>query len=262
VTERAERWQLFAVGVALALGLNLWLSIVVLPALFVGVLRHGMTHASTLMVALLPLGLLLVGVWRRSETFLLLLFPLGLLAPVALAPAMVSAHVYGPLRFTLVGLGLVAYLLGVSFFTSFREAPPPAGIRPLASSRQPQPERWRRRVRVYRGLVALSVVVPGMFLYLVNFDGRNQAFLVEMFPGRVTAMTTVIDLAVIALWLALYMHAFLGVLKPHRSGDRDLVASLGLAREQARRGRPRPLFYVGVFAALAGMVLLLALRHM
>ena len=95
----------------------------------------------------------------------------------------------------------------------------------------------------------------------MNFDDTNQAFLVQMFPGRVAPMTTVLNLAVIALWVLLYLRVFLGVLKPHRSGDRDLTTHLGQLLEQARRGRPRPLFYLGVIAALASMAALLALRH-
>jgi hypothetical protein len=106
------------------------------------------------------------------------------------------------------------------------------------------------------------VVLPATLLYWVNFDRTNQSFIADMYPGRVAPMTTVINLAVIGLWVVLYLRVFLGVLKPHRSGDRDLVTDLGRIREQARRGRPRVLFYIGVIAALVFMGTLLALRHM
>jgi hypothetical protein len=255
---QSERWRRFADGVALALGINVWMSIDILPGLFVGALKA----RSVLALAIMPLVVLAIGLWRRSETVLLLIFPSAVLAPVALAPPMASAYVYGPIRFTVVAVGLITYLLGVSFFTSFREMAPPVGVRPLASSRQATPERWKRRVRIYRGLVILSVILPATLLYWVNFDETNQAFIADMFPSRVAPMTTVINLAVIALWVLLYLRVFLGVLKPHRSGDRDLVTDLGRIREQARRGRPRALFYVGVVAALAFMATLLALRHL
>lgn len=251
------RWRAFAEGVAAALGVNVWVSVVLLPGLFVGAFRAG----PVLGLSLLPLVVLALGLWRRSESVLLLLYPSSLLVPVGFAPAMAGAHVYGPIRFTVVGVGLVAYLLGVSFFAAFREPRPPVGVRPLSSTREATPERWRRRQRVYRGLVALSILVPAVLLWQVNFDARNQAYLAEMFPGRVAAMTTVLNLGAVGVWVGLYAHAFLGVLRPHRSGDRDLVTRLAAMREQARRGRPRPVFYLAVAASLGFMILFLWSRQ-
>ena len=73
-------------------------------------------------------------------------------------------------------------------------------------------------------------------------------------------MTVLLDLLVILAWLALYIWVFLGALKPHRTGDRDLVTRLALIEADARRGRPRPVFYLAVAAALGLMTLLLYTR--
>ena len=46
------------------------------------------------------------------------------------------------------------------------------------------------------------------------------------------------------------------VLQPlhgHLQHDRDLLAALEADRRHARRGRPRPAFYLAVFVALAAM---------
>ena len=252
VLAHPKRWRAFADAVALALGANVWISVVVLPGFFVGAFR---TPASIFLAAL-PLVALAAGLWRRSETVLLLVYPSALMVPVALSPAIASSFVYGPIRFVVVAIGLVAYLFGVSFFSSFYEPPPPESMRPLASSRQPSPPRWRRRFRMYRMLTALSVVFPIVFLYTANFDKTSERFLHEMFPGRVAGMTTVLDLAVIAAWVAIFHLFFLNILARHRTGDRALITELGAIRSQARRGKPRPVFYVAVISALLFMLIL------
>ncbi len=93
----ARRWKAFADGVAFALGVNVWVSIVILPAAFVGVLSGG----SHLAAAGLPFAVLLLGLARRSEAILLGLFPAALLVPVSLEPQIASSYVYGPARFAL-----------------------------------------------------------------------------------------------------------------------------------------------------------------
>jgi hypothetical protein len=255
-TER--RWRAFADLVAFALGVNVWISMVVLPAAFVGALAGGFREAC----AALPLLILLLGLLRRSEVVLLGVFPAAILVPIAASPQMASSHVYGPIRFTVVALGVVAYLLGVSFFTAFHEPPAPVSERRLTSAQTTRPARWQRRERVYWGLFALSIAFPAIILWLANFDSEIQADLEGMYPGRVALMTTMIDVGVIALWLSLYLGVFLGVMRPHRTGDRDLVTRIALARSEAETGRPRARFYLGVVAALVFMALLVVLRHM
>jgi hypothetical protein len=254
-TER--RWRAFADAVAFALGINVWVSVVVLPGLFIGA-AHG---PAAVLVGAVPLAILILGLWLRSETILLLAYPGAILLPIGLAPHMASSYVYGPVRFTIVALGVAAYLFGVSFFTTFHEPPPPVSTRALSSAQAGTPHRWRRRERVYWTLFALSLVFPALLIAWVNFDSQIQAYIGEKFAGRVALMTTVLNVGVIVLWLGIYHYAFLGVLRPHRTGDRDLATAIGIARADARSGRPRRRFYAGVLVALLLMAFLLFARH-
>ncbi len=255
VTER--KWRTFADVVAFTLGVNVWITIVILPAVFVAALRGKMIVA-----ALLPFGMLMLGLARRSELILLGLFPSALLVPISLNPALASSHVYGPVRFVLVALGVVAYLFGVSFFTTFHEPPAPKSVRALSSAQQGPPSRWLRRERVYWMLTAMCIVFPAFLIAWVCFDDGIATYLGEMYPGRVALMTTALAVGAIVLWLAIFHYAFLGVLRPHRTGDRDLVAALAKARADAKSGKPRGRFYIAVAIALGAMAALLLLRHL
>jgi hypothetical protein len=252
-----RRWRTFADVVAFALGTNVWISIVILPAIFVGALHT----SGQILAAILPFAVLIFGLARRSEAILLGLFPAGLLVPIGLWPQMASQHVYGPIRFTLVALGIVAYLFGVSFFTTFHEPPTPRSVRGLSSAQAGPPSRWQRRERMYWILTAMSVVIPTVLIAWVNFDSSVEDYLGEMYPGRVALMTTALTVGAIALWLGIYHYAFLGVLRPHRTGDRDLVTALAQARADAKTGKPRSRFYIAVAIALVAMASLIFLRH-
>jgi hypothetical protein len=254
----ARKWRTFADVVAFTLGTNVWISIVILPAAFVGALRGG----AMIGAAVLPFGVLLLGLARRSELVLLGLFPSALLVPISLQPQLASSHVYGPVRFALVALGVIAYLFGVSFFTTFHEPPAPRSVRPLSSAQQGPAERWQRRERVYWLLTALSLLIPSVLIAWVNFDRSVADFLGEMYPGRVALMTTALTAGAIVLWLGIYHYAFLGALRPHRTGDRDLVGALAQARADAKAGKPRGRFYLSVGIALGAMLLLILLRHL
>jgi hypothetical protein len=255
-TER--RWKTFADVVAFALGTNVWITIVILPAIFVGALHGG----SRIAAAALPFVVLMLGLVRRSEATLLGLFPAAILVPIALQPQMASSYVYGPVRFTLVSLGVVAYLFGVSFFTTWHEPPAPRSIRGLTSAQVGPAERWQRRERVYWMLTGMSLIIPTVLIAWVNFDSAIEDYLGEMYPGRVALMTTALTVGAIVLWLGIYHYAFLGVLRPHRTGDRDLVGALAQARADAKAGKPRPRFYLAVVLALAAMASLILLRHL
>jgi hypothetical protein len=251
-------WRAFADAVAIALGVNIWVSIILLPGLFTGAWHS----AGAVGLALAPLAVLGLGVWRRSDAVLLFGYPVALLLPALASPALVASPVYGPVRFAIVAASLIAYLLGAALLTGFRPPRPPAAARPLSSSHQPQPARWRRRFRVYRMLALASFAFPVVLLLKVNFDADDRAFLREVFPGRVDEMTTLFNLAVVGVWIGLYVTVFLGALVPHRTGDRDLVVDLASIKQRAARGRPGPLFYLGVVAALGFMTLLMLLRYL
>ena len=256
VTQR--RWRTFADVVAFALGTNVWISIVILPAIFVGAL-HGFWRTAA---ALLPEAVLLLGLQRRSEAILLGLFPAAVLVPVGLQPQLASQHVYGPIRFMLVALGVVAYLFGVAFFTTFHEPPAPKSVRGLSSAQAGPPPRWRRRERVYWMLTIMCLVIPAFLIAWVSYDDGIADYLGRMYPGRVALMTIALAVGAIVLWLIIFHYAFLGVLRPHRTGDRDLVTKLAQARADAKSGKPRSRFYLAVAIALAAMMGLLLLRHL
>src|SRR6201999_2512114 len=95
------------------------------------------------------------GLARRSEAVLLGVFPAAILVPIALQPQMASSYVYGPVRFVLVALGVIASLFGVSFFTTWHEPPAPRSIRGLTSAQAGPAERWQRRERGYWMLMAM-----------------------------------------------------------------------------------------------------------
>ena len=255
-TER--RWRTFADVVAFALGTNVWISIVILPAIFIGALKSGKQIA----LAALPFGVLWLGLWKRSEAILMALFPAAVLVPIAFNPKLADSHVYGPIRFSLVAAGVVAYLFGVAFFTTFHEPPAPRSVRGLSSAASGPAERWQRRERVYWMLTGMSVVIPAVLIAWVNFDTSIADYLGEMYPGRVALMTTALTAGAIVLWLGIYHYAFLGVLRPHRTGDRDLVGALAHARTDAKVGKPRRRFYAAVTLALVAMGILIIVRHM
>ena len=74
-------------------------------------------------------------------------------------------------------------------------------------------------------------------------------------------MLTLLNVGAIGAWLLIYTYVFLGILRPHRTGDRDLVVELAQIRASSKRGKPRPLFYAGVAAAMGFMLLLLLSRY-
>jgi hypothetical protein len=254
ILKTSSRWRAFADIVAMALGINVWVSVVLLPSVFVG--RWAAPGN------VLPLVVLVFGLWRRSELWLLLLFPAALMVPVGFAPELASAHVYSVARFVIVGVGLVAYLLGISFFTSFYEPPPPESSRPLASSRRPQPARWQRRYRLYWAMTILSAVFPATMLYVSNFDDATQAFLRQMYPGRANQMLAVLDLVIIVAWVLVCGRYFVGLLRLHRTGDPELARRITRIRLDLDRRRPRTAFYVGVIAAIGFMLLFLFARNL
>jgi hypothetical protein len=115
---------------------------------------------------------------------------------------------------------------------------------------------------MYWMLTVLSLVIPTVLIAWVNFDRGIANYLGQMSPGRVALMTTALTAGAIVLWLGIYHYAFLGVLRPHRTGDRDLVTALAQARADAKAGKPRGRFYLAVALALAAMCLLILVRHL
>lgn len=251
-----EKWRAFADIVAVALGFNVWVSLILVPGLFIGAYRSPLFLA----LSAIPLGLLVLGLFRRSESLLLLGFPLGLLLPAAAEPALLDEEVFGSVRFVLVAAGLVAYMFGASVFTFFHEPGTPAQTRLLSSASKPTPPRWRRRFRVYNYLAVIAAIYPVTLIGTLLFWDRAREFMRNVYPGRAEIMAALFCLIILAVWALLYYFFFFGALKHHRTGDRDLLADLALLRRRARRGKPGLLFYAGVVVALALMFVLLGIR--
>ncbi len=245
--------------VAAALGVNTWVSLVLVPALFVGAFTR---QPALWALAPLPLVLLGVGVTRRSPLWLLLAFPASLLLPVALDPRIVAEGNATPLPLLVSAVSLVGFLFGAAYLSSYAAAEAPAGRRTLKRSlAAAQPERWRRRRRMYVALTVFTAVFPAVLFYKIVLHRETRAFLAELYPGeRASAMLALLLVGALALWLVLLLHVVVGPLQKHRTGDKDLVADLDRLRHDTRQGAPRLSFYVGVVLALALMALILSMR--
>ena len=239
----------------LVLGTNVWLTLVVVPALFVARDAHA-GPAWTLLVgaALVPL---VVGALTGSSSWLLLGFPAALLMPLAVEPRLVSEHLGSPLAFTVAAAGIFAHCFGVATLL-MPPAPRPHAVRALAAPLAP---RWRRRERLYAAFALLSFLLAARLVHAVNFNARNRAYLRELYPARETLIVAVLNLGALALWAAIFHGCFLWLLKRHREGDRDLTYELRQLRADAARTTPRPLFYLSVAGALLFMGLFAALRY-
>jgi hypothetical protein len=247
--------------VAAALGLNVWVSLILVPGLFVGSFDR---HLAFAVFAPVPLAALGVGIARKSPIWLLLTYPATLLIPVAIDPRTASENAQGPVTFALSAVSLVGFLFGSSYLTgapATRAGEAEERVRRLPATEKVAP-RWRRRTRIYVALALLSGIFPAALLYAVNFAGESRAYLHEMFgEDRTPALLALLNLGVLCLWLALYAIGFLGPLAHHRTGDRDLVRDLEQIRRDARQGKPRVIFYFAVLFALGFMGLLIFLRY-
>lgn len=253
---RYDRWHAFAQAIALALGVNLWISLVLAPGLVVGAFGSQATSVPLALTTLfLPLPLLFFGLKTRNETVLLFAFPSALLVPIALSPSIASQQLYGPVRMAIVAIGLVAFLAGASTLTSFREPPAPKSRRPLKSSMDPTSPRWRRRNRLYAMLAILSLVYPLALLYHINFDKSGALAMGESYSGRVATFTTLLNVLAVATWLLMLARFFVAPLEGHRRGDKILQRELSAIRTRAERQRPRLLFYLCGLTALVLMAL-------
>ncbi len=250
--------RLSADAVVLALGLNVWLALVILPAAFGGSFAKGPLYW---VLAPLPIAPLLVGLIRRSARWLLLGFPAVLLLPAAVDTHAIEENAQSPVAFALLALGLLAFLFGAAYLTGLEGGAPasPGRMRRLPAAERVAP-RWRRRQRVYFALATLSGIFPLVLVYEVDFSPTTRAFLHELYPGRVPALLAALGVGVLVVWGVLYWIAFLGPMWHHRTGDRALTRRLDQIRQESHNAAPRLVFYVAVLIALGFMGTLLWMR--
>lgn len=245
---------------ALFLGINVWISLVLTPVLTSGVLAR---HPAIGVVAPLPLLLLLGGIWRRSPVVLSFAYPAALLLPTAVDARVASGLASNAWSLPLATVGLIGFLLGTAALAGPGVVfATPTRTRRLAGSLLAEaPGRWQRRRRVYFALIALSAIFPAALLYQVALSPSTRGYLEESYPeGRAPALLAVLLLGVLALWLSLFAVAFVDPLRRHRTGDKELVADLDRLRAETKQATPRLVFYIGVVAALALMALLVSMR--
>jgi hypothetical protein len=248
--------------VAAALGLNLWISLVLVPSFVAGSFTR---YPAAAILAPLPLGVLFIGVVRRSPLWLLLAYPAALLLPVAVDEKIATASAASPWALALTALSLAGYLMGAAYLSSYAAGGEPrAGrTRRLAGSLGAKsPPRWQRRRRIYAALTALSVIMPVVLLYKVAFDPSVRGLLLDSYPterlegDRAQGMLALMLTGLLALWLVVFATAFVGPLRRHRTGDKELVAELDRLRLDAQRASPRLRFYIAVVIALGLMAAL------
>ncbi len=233
--------------IVLALGLNLWIVAAALP-LALGLHSDATMGVGLLLLSLLAPTALLLGLWQRSPVALFAAVPLFVALPLCLQGADTSARVLPPLAFVPQALSLAAYLVAVARALSGPRPSPSPSSRGL--TKDALPARWRRRLRVYRGMVATAIVFPSVLLAAIDLSPSLPQELGPHAP-RIQALTTV---AGGLLWIGILRAYLLGPLYAHLQHDRDLLGAMELDRRHARRGRPRPAFYLAVVVALAAMI--------
>lgn len=244
----------------LALGINLWIVAVALP---LGLAAHaralgGSGAFAVAALALAPLGALLLGVGERralAQTLALLVaFPLLVALPQALATTELSARVLPAAAAVLAAASLVAYLVAVAQAQARAERRADGVTASLRRLHQdPVPSRWRRRNRVYRGLAATTVLIPAVLLAAVDLSPSFTATLESSFGAAAARAQALVTVGVALLWIVLLRAYVLQPLHAHLQHDRDLLVAIEADRRHARRGRPRPAFYVAVAVALVAM---------
>ncbi|MBI5480777.1 MAG: hypothetical protein HY906_18100 [Deltaproteobacteria bacterium] len=243
---------------ATALGINLWLTMLVVPALY---LRAAAASAGTLVaVCALALALLAAGILRRSLLLLLLLFPASLLVGPLLEPALAGPSVYTPATLLPCAAALLLHLGGALWLGSTVGTPAaPARVQALtAPLRAPVS---LRRFRLYRALAILAAFFPAAFLVAVHYRPRATADLERAFGASAPVAAALVTLLALALWLGLFFVYFVRPLAIHLDGDRVTMAENLEVRRRLVARRPRLTLYLTMLVALALMAALFALRY-
>jgi hypothetical protein len=113
---------------------------------------------------------------------------------------------------------------------------------------------------VYTGVQAAAVTIPLVLLWAVNLRSETTHALARSFGARADAMQVLLTVMAGALSFALWRTFLVGPLHAHLQQDPELTQALKAARAQARRGRPRPGFYLAFAVVLAGIAIAILRR--
>lgn len=265
------------------LGINLWLIALLVPLLLGRAAASGLLWGAA---SLAPLSLFLGLALRRHRAAQILLIvgvPLLVLLPTA-EGALAVAKLHPPAAVTLQLLVLLGYLAAVCASLArgaqspSGEAPPPESEATAAAlPASPSPEsplagwhsvarvptatspRLRRRLSLYRLLLAMCVAVPVLFLYAINWHPGNVRELRAALgsPGRAAAMQASLTAGATMLWSVMFHFFFMVPMDAHLDHDRGLRSRLAALRAASRRGRPRLNLYLAILVALGSMGLLI-----
>ncbi len=240
--------------VPLALGINAWLALVVVPGTFVNAWQY---PAVAFFAGLAPL-LLCLGIYLRSDLFLLFIFPFALLLPYSFAPQIGSHSFYHPALLALVAASLLLYLFFAALLSSNRKKESPiVSTSPLGDILDS--EHWHRRRRMYRLIFLFSIFLPMTILFIANFGEERQRLLNENFGDRAQHIRVVINLGIIVLWFGVFSKVLLPLLEEHRRGARTLRGEMRTLRKD--NGRLSINFYLGIITIILALLLFFIFRQ-
>ncbi len=254
-SERAqEKWGIWDLAI-LVLGLNLWATFDLIPALH----QPKALAASIWLLTAVPLVLLAGGSLLRNRALLLGAYPVSLLAPIVAAPRLVGVNVYSRWSFLLVSASFLVYTLGAALLLQSLATPAPAADRKQLHPAQPSGT-VRQRRRIYLAMAVLTAAFPVALIATLYLDPAVQEAFRKHYPERATAAAVLFGALAMGLWLLLFHRYFYRTLRTHIRGDRDARADLVILRHDLRRPGPRPQFYLWVALALGMMVALYLAR--
>jgi hypothetical protein len=259
------------------LGVNLWLVALLVPLVLARGAASGVLWAAAPLAPLLLLASLWLRPHRLAQGALVVGVPLLVLLPSA-EGSLASAKLHPPAAVAVQLAVLLAYLGAVcGELTRSGTALPatrpgdPAGTARAEEEvprdqwqQQPRvsavvPPRVRRRITVYRLLLGMSVAVPLLLLYAINWHPENvRALRAALGSGpRGAAMQAALTAAATMVWSVVFHFCFMNPMDAHLDHDRGLRSRLTAIRHAARRGRPRVNLYIAIGVALLSMGLLL-----
>lgn len=181
----SRKWSIGDVTIGV-LGLNLWITFLVLPTLHF--LQHSPGVATVAGIIAGPL-LLAAGLHLHHRHLLLFGLPLSLFVPALFNPKLVGVNVYSAWSFALVATSFLAYMLATLAILRGHELPPVPEERRSIGEYVLSP-RWRRRFRIYRWMAALSVLFPAVLIFGIFLDPEIQTLVRQSFPGRAQEAVT------------------------------------------------------------------------